>query len=80
MNDMKKEPISHDQLFKDLLRAFFREFMELFFPDAAARLDFSTVVFLDKEVFTDLPTGRQRLLHLVAQAQTPLWIQEMGRS
>jgi hypothetical protein len=66
---MKKEPTSHDQLFKDLLRAFFREFMELFFP-AAARLDFSTVVFLDKEVFTDLPTGRQRTLDLVAQVQT----------
>jgi hypothetical protein len=67
---MKKEPTSHDQLFKDLLRAFFREFIELFLPDAAAQLDFSTVVFLDKEVFTDLPTGRQRTLDLVAQVQT----------
>lgn len=69
--DMKKESTSHDQLFKDLLRAFFREFMELFFLDAAAQLDFSTVTFLDKEVFTDLPTGRQRTLGLVAQVQTP---------
>jgi hypothetical protein len=70
MNDMKNEPMAHDQLFKDLLRAFFREFMELFFPDVAARLDFSTVVFLDKEVFTDVPKGRQRTLDLVAQVQT----------
>ncbi len=67
---MTTEPTSHDQLFKDLLRAFFREFLELFFLDAAAQLDFSTVTFLDKEVFTDLPTGRQRTLDLVAQAQT----------
>ncbi|MCS6859646.1 MAG: Rpn family recombination-promoting nuclease/putative transposase [Abditibacteriales bacterium] len=67
---MQKEVTSHDQLFKDLLRGFFREFMELFFPDAAGRLDFSTVVFLDKEVFTDLPSGRQRTLDLVAQVQT----------
>jgi hypothetical protein len=67
---MKKAPTSHDQLFKDLLRAFFREFMELFFPDVAARLDFSTVTFLDKEVFTDVPQGRQRTLDLVAQVQT----------
>ncbi|MCS6861518.1 MAG: DUF4351 domain-containing protein [Abditibacteriales bacterium] len=67
---MKTEAIAHDQLFKDLLRAFFREFLELFFPDAAAQLDFSTVTFLDKEVFTDLPTGRQRTLDLVAQVRT----------
>jgi hypothetical protein len=67
---MTTEPTPHDQLFKDILRAFFREFMELFFPNAAARLDFSTAVFLDKEVFTDLPTGRQRTLDLVAQART----------
>jgi len=67
---MTTEPTAHDQLFKDILRAFFREFMELFFPNAAAQLDFSTVVFLDKEVFTDLPTGRQRTLDLVAQVRT----------
>lgn len=57
-------------MFKDLLRAFFREFLELFFSDVAVRLDFSTVTFLDKEVFTDLPGGRQRTLDLVAQVQT----------
>ena len=50
----------YDQLFKELLRAFFHEFMELFFPDVAVRLDFGRVRFLDKEVFTDLPEGRQR--------------------
>ena len=34
--------MAHDQTFKDLLRAFFPEFMDLFFPQVAARLDFST--------------------------------------
>jgi len=52
--------MAHDQLFKELPSAFFREFMELFFPDIAARLDFSRVTFLDKETFTDLPKGEQR--------------------
>jgi len=28
--------MDHDQPFKELLRAFFRELMELFFPHAAA--------------------------------------------
>ena len=59
--------MAHDQLFKDLLRAFFHEFMELFFPEVANRLDFSRVTFLDKEVFTDLPQGKQREADLVAQ-------------
>src|SRR4051812_40936414 len=62
--------MSHDQLFKELLQAFFREFMELFFPNVAARLDFSRVTFLDKEMFTDLPRGDQREADLVAQVYT----------
>lgn len=49
--------MAHDQTFNDLLRAFFPEFMELFFPRVARRLDFREVTFLDKEVFTDVPEG-----------------------
>src|SRR4051794_13263012 len=62
--------MSHDQLFKELLQAFFQEFMELFYPDIAARLDFTRVRFLDKETFTDLPQGDQREADLVAQVYT----------
>jgi hypothetical protein len=57
--------IAHDQLFKELLRAFFQEFLELFFPEVAARLDFARVTFLDKEVFADVPEGSRRGLDLV---------------
>ena len=60
----------HDALFKEVLRAFFREFMELFFPSVAARLDFDRVTFLDKETFTDLPLGDQREADLVVQVYT----------
>ena len=59
-----------DQLFKELLRAFLREFLELFYPDVAARLDFGRVTFLDKETFTDLPEGSRREADLVAQVYT----------
>jgi hypothetical protein len=62
--------IPHDQLFKELLNAFFREFLALFFPAVAARLDFTRVTFLDKEVFTDVPTGSRRELDIVAQVYT----------
>jgi hypothetical protein len=38
-----------DQLFKELLQEFFRDFLELFYPAVASRLDFERVTFLDKE-------------------------------
>ena len=62
--------MAHDQFFKELFQAFFDSFMELFFPDAAARLDFSSVEFLDKEMFTDIPQGAVRHADLVAQVRT----------
>lgn len=62
--------IAHDQLFKELLRTFFREFLALFLPEVEARLDFARVTFLDKEVFTDVPEGSRRELDVVAQVYT----------
>jgi len=52
------------------LRTFFQEFLILFFPAVAVRLDFARVTFLDKEVFTDLPEGSRRELDVVAQVYT----------
>jgi hypothetical protein len=57
----------HDQRFKTLLREFFAEFMELFFPDRAALLDLTRVEWLDKELFLDPPQGEKRELDLVAR-------------
>jgi len=34
--------LGHDQLFKTILEALLRDFLELFFPKEAARLDFDT--------------------------------------
>ena len=59
--------VDHDQRFKILLREFFREFFELFFPKYAALFDFSQIEWLDKEVFTDPPTGKRRYLDLLAK-------------
>jgi hypothetical protein len=59
------------------LRAFFREFLESFSPEVAARLDFARVMFLDKEVFTDVPEGSRRELDLVAQVHTQDGIPEL---
>lgn len=42
------ERIGHDQLFKQLLQAFFADFVRLFDPETAAQLDLSMVSFRDE--------------------------------
>jgi hypothetical protein len=49
--------IDHDRLFKELLQTFFKEFMELFFPQVCSAIDFSHVTFLSEELFTDVAGG-----------------------
>ncbi len=57
----------HDQRFKSLLKEFFAEFFQTFFPAWATRFDFSSVDWLEQEVFTDPPRGERRSLDLVAR-------------
>jgi hypothetical protein len=61
--------ISYDQRFKELLTEFFREFLDLFFPDLAARLDCTAPEFLDKETFTQPREGYRKELDLVVQVR-----------
>jgi len=63
-------PIDHDQIFKGLIEAFFREFMELFCPGEAQVMDFGRVEFLREEHFTDVQAGTRRRLDLVAARWT----------
>jgi hypothetical protein len=60
----------HDQRFKGLLHDFLGEFMHLFFPEWAARLDFTRAEFIEQEVQFDPVEGGRRLLDLVAQVAT----------
>jgi len=62
--------MGHDQLFKDFLRAFLQDFLELLYPELAERLDFKTLQLLDKELFTDFPEGTMREADLVAEIET----------
>jgi hypothetical protein len=61
---MKREVSS---LFKSLLKVFFAELFQVFFPAWADRFDFSRVDWLEKEVFPDPPRGERRYLDLVAR-------------
>ncbi len=59
--------LDHDQIFKQIIEAFFREFMELFCPAEAALIDFTQVEFLREEFFTDVRRGRRKRLDLVVK-------------
>ena len=63
------ESIDHDALFKQLLRTFFFEFLELFLPDVAAYVERDSITFLDKEIFTDVKGKKKHVADLVAQAR-----------
>ncbi len=62
--------MGQDQLFKTVLEGMLQSFLELFFPDVAARLDFATLRFLDKEVFANVPNGDVREADVLARLQT----------
>lgn len=61
--------IDHDRLFKELLTTFFADFIELFIPHMASYLDFSSLVFLEKEIFTDVTAGDVHEADLVVKAK-----------
>ncbi len=62
--------ISHDRLFKELLRTFLWEFLELFVPELIPHLERKPLRFVESEVF-DCQTrpGLQEGLSLVLQAR-----------
>ncbi|HLQ72684.1 MAG TPA: transposase [Bacillota bacterium] len=65
----KKSYIDHDRLFKELIQTFFQSFIEGFFPEEAADIDFSTVTFLEQEIFTDIVKGERRQIDILAEVK-----------
>jgi predicted transposase YdaD len=61
--------IDHDRLFKELLKTFFLDFLDLFAPEMAALIDAESVEFLDKEVFADAVTGDRYEADLVVKVR-----------
>lgn len=58
---------NHDQLSKSLIKLFLADFLDLIDPEIASVLRAAEATFLDKEEFTDWPTGRRREMDLVAR-------------
>jgi hypothetical protein len=66
---MTSDTIDHDRLFKELISTFFVEFIDLFFPSVINYLDTDSIIFLDKEVFTDVTEGEKYESDLIVQAK-----------
>ena len=63
--------IDHDQLFKQLIGTFFLEFLDLFVPELADRIDRDNLEFLPQEYFTDIVEGDRRAMDLVVRINLP---------
>jgi len=61
--------MDHDRLFKELLRIYFLEFLEAFFPQLLAYIDPTSIEFLDKEIFTDLTGGQRHEVDLLVKVR-----------
>lgn len=50
----KQAKVNHDEAFKKLLQTFFKEFIELFFPELDRLLDHRQTRFLMQELLVDI--------------------------
>ncbi len=62
--------MDHDQLSKTILKVFFAEFLNLFQPELAQHIHPDTARFSDKETFTGLPLGEQKILDVLVEVET----------
>lgn len=61
--------VKHDQLQKELIQTFFKEFLEAFFPEIHEQIDFQRIKPISEEVYTDLLQGETRRLDIVAETK-----------
>ncbi len=60
----------HDRIFKEFLYRFLPEFLWIFFPAEAERLNFATLQFLDKELVINFPGQELRITDVIAEVET----------
>ncbi|GGF93284.1 transposase [Paenibacillus albidus] len=65
----QESSIRHDEAFKKLLETFFREFMELFFPELDSLLDYTETRFLMQELLVDIIGEEARQLDLLVETR-----------
>lgn len=66
---MPTSPIDHDGLFKELIRVFTFEFLELFVPELSIDIDRTSFEFLDKELLQVLDQGDRKEVDLLVKTR-----------
>ncbi|MGH9844874.1 MAG: hypothetical protein ACREEM_39660 [Blastocatellia bacterium] len=61
--------MDHDQLFKELLRACFVDFLDLFLPQVLAYLDVNTIEFIEQESHSEITAHRKRSVDVLVKAR-----------
>ena len=61
--------VDHDHLFKELLRACFTDFLELFLPDVLRYLDVSSIEFVEQERKSIITRYQKRAVDLLVKAR-----------
>ena len=67
--DCVQQRIDHDRLFKELLESFFADFVEIFFPEAYAAMEWGNIKFLQREIFTDVTMGDKHLVDILVETK-----------
>lgn len=71
MNEEAQPPRTlHDRLFKEFLYRFLPDFLWIFFPAEAERLNFTTLRFADKELIINFSGQELRITDIVAEVET----------
>ncbi|MEI3614108.1 hypothetical protein [Pseudogracilibacillus sp. SO30301A] len=69
---IREEPphyLKQDQLFTKLIKVFFAEFLEVFFPDIHNQINFEHVTFLPEKMFTETNDCSKRVVSLFANVK-----------
>ena len=65
----KKEKSDFDQLCKRLVKEFFKEFLDFFFPKLKKKIDFNEVHFIDKELYSGQIEGEKTISDILAEVK-----------
>ena len=61
-------PLPHDELFKEVLRVCFEDFIELFLPEVMQYLDVNSLEFIEQEAFGEITSNERRAVDVLVKA------------
>ena len=61
--------MDHDQLFKELLRVCFADFIKLFLPEVYAYLDIDSLEFIEQESASETTAHEKRSVDILVKAR-----------